>query len=55
MVGDTLKKASDSSGGNLIEIKNFGDAEYGVLVFDISSLYCFYMLSLMLIIDVTVK
>ncbi|OMO59157.1 hypothetical protein CCACVL1_25042 [Corchorus capsularis] len=27
MVGDTLKKASDSSGGRLIEIKNFGDAQ----------------------------
>ncbi|XP_075085808.1 phosphoglucan phosphatase LSF1, chloroplastic isoform X1 [Nicotiana tabacum] len=28
MVGDTLKKASDSSGGGLIEIKDFGDTEY---------------------------
>ncbi|KAM3394784.1 phosphoglucan phosphatase LSF1, chloroplastic isoform X1 [Capsicum galapagoense] len=27
MVGDTLKKASDSSGGGLIEIKDFGDTE----------------------------
>lgn len=27
MVGDTLKKASDSSGGRFIEIKNFGDAQ----------------------------
>ncbi|OMO69645.1 hypothetical protein COLO4_28986 [Corchorus olitorius] len=27
MVGDTLKKASNSSGGRLIEIKNFGDAQ----------------------------
>ncbi|CAN4115609.1 unnamed protein product [Withania somnifera] len=28
MVGDTLKKASDASGGGLIEIKDFGDTEY---------------------------
>lgn len=28
MVGDTLKKASASSGGSLIEIKDFSDAEY---------------------------
>lgn len=28
MVGDTLKKASESSGGKLIEIKDFGDTEY---------------------------
>lgn len=28
MVGDTLKKASDSSGGGLIVIKDFGDTEY---------------------------
>ncbi|PON52515.1 Phosphoglucan phosphatase LSF [Parasponia andersonii] len=27
MVGDTLKKASDSSGGRLIEIKDFGDTQ----------------------------
>ncbi|PIN09075.1 hypothetical protein CDL12_18345 [Handroanthus impetiginosus] len=27
MVGDTLKKASESSGGRLIEIKDFGDTE----------------------------
>ncbi|XP_021299069.1 phosphoglucan phosphatase LSF1, chloroplastic [Herrania umbratica] len=27
MVGDTLKKASDSSGGRFIEIKNFGDTQ----------------------------
>lgn len=27
MVGDTLKKASDSSGGSFTEIKNFGDAQ----------------------------
>ncbi|XP_058188252.1 phosphoglucan phosphatase LSF1, chloroplastic isoform X2 [Rhododendron vialii] len=27
MVGDTLKKASESSGGKLIEIKDFGDTE----------------------------
>ncbi|WRX21713.1 Dual specificity phosphatase [Theobroma cacao] len=27
MVGDTLKKTSDSSGGRFIEIKNFGDAQ----------------------------
>lgn len=27
MVGDTLKKASDSSGGRLIEIKDFGDMQ----------------------------
>ncbi|KAK2993089.1 hypothetical protein RJ640_024326 [Escallonia rubra] len=27
MVGDTLKKASESSGGDLIEIKDFGDTE----------------------------
>ncbi|XP_030484234.2 phosphoglucan phosphatase LSF1, chloroplastic isoform X1 [Cannabis sativa] len=27
MVGDTLKKASDSSGGKLIEIKDFGDTQ----------------------------
>ncbi|KAL5793181.1 hypothetical protein ACOSP7_001775 [Xanthoceras sorbifolium] len=27
MVGDTLKKASDSSGGRFIEIKDFGDTE----------------------------
>ncbi|XVF16410.1 hypothetical protein REPUB_Repub10bG0028600 [Reevesia pubescens] len=27
MVGDTLKKASDSSGGRLTEIKSFGDAQ----------------------------
>lgn len=28
MVGDTLKKASASPGGSLIEIKDFSDAEY---------------------------
>lgn len=28
MVGDTLKKASDSSTGGLIEINDFGDTEY---------------------------
>lgn len=28
MIGDTLKKASETSGGRLIEIKDFGDAEY---------------------------
>lgn len=28
MIGDTLKKASETSGGKLIEIKDFGDAEY---------------------------
>lgn len=29
MVGDTLKKASESSSeGKLVEIKDFGDAEY---------------------------
>lgn len=28
MVGDTLKKASDSSGGRLMEIKDFGDTQY---------------------------
>lgn len=28
MVGDTLKKASESAGGRLIEIKDFGDTEY---------------------------
>lgn len=28
MVGDTLKKASESSGARLIEIKDFGDTEY---------------------------
>ncbi|XP_038702732.1 phosphoglucan phosphatase LSF1, chloroplastic-like isoform X2 [Tripterygium wilfordii] len=27
MVGDTLKKASESSGGGLLEIKDFGDAQ----------------------------
>ncbi|CAA0380993.1 unnamed protein product [Arabidopsis thaliana] len=27
MVGDTLKKASDSSGGTLVEIKDFGDTK----------------------------
>ncbi|XP_056169918.1 phosphoglucan phosphatase LSF1, chloroplastic isoform X1 [Syzygium oleosum] len=27
MVGDTLKKSSDPSGGKLVEIKDFGDAE----------------------------
>ncbi|KAL1211294.1 Phosphoglucan phosphatase LSF1 [Cardamine amara subsp. amara] len=27
MVGDTLKKASDTSGGSLVEIKDFGDTE----------------------------
>lgn len=32
MVGDTLKKASESSGGKLIEIKDFGDTEYGMHV-----------------------
>lgn len=29
MVGDTLKKAGDSSQNTLVEIKSFGDAEYG--------------------------
>lgn len=28
MIGDTLKKASETSGGRLIVIKDFGDAEY---------------------------
>lgn len=28
MVGDTLKKASDSSGGTLVEIKDFGDTNF---------------------------
>lgn len=27
-MGDTLKKASDSSGGRLAEIKDFGDTQY---------------------------
>lgn len=31
MVGDTVKKASESSGGKLIEIKDFGDAGYYVI------------------------
>lgn len=30
MVGDTLKKASESSGGKLIEIKDFGDTQYAI-------------------------
>lgn len=30
MVGDTLKKASDSSGGRLVEIKDFGDTQYAI-------------------------
>ena len=30
MVGDTLKKASESSEGKLIEITGFGDTEYGM-------------------------
>lgn len=29
MVGDTLKRVSESSGGKLIEVKDFGDTEYG--------------------------
>jgi len=33
MVGDTLKKASDSSGGQFIEIKDLGDAQYRFLTF----------------------
>lgn len=28
MVGDTLKKASESSGGKLVEIKDVSDTEY---------------------------
>lgn len=31
MVGDTLKKASDSSGGRLIEIKDLGDMHFWFL------------------------
>lgn len=31
MVGDTLKKASESSGGKLVEIKDFGDAGYYII------------------------
>lgn len=27
MVGDTLKKSSDPSGGRLVEIRDFGDTE----------------------------
>lgn len=30
MVGDTLKKASDSSGVKLIEVKDFGDTQYAL-------------------------
>lgn len=33
MVGDTLKKASETSGGKLIEIKDFGDAEYEFTIY----------------------
>ena len=29
MVGDALKKASDSPDGGLVEIKDYGDAQYG--------------------------
>lgn len=31
MVGDTLKKAGESSSGSLTEIKDFGDIEYEIL------------------------
>lgn len=30
MVGDTLKKAGDSSGGRLLEAKDFGDTQYAI-------------------------
>ena len=33
MVGDTLKKASDQSAGQFIEIKDIGDAQYRFLYF----------------------
>lgn len=33
MVGDTLKKASESSSGRLTEIKDFGGIEYEILYF----------------------
>lgn len=33
MVGDTLKKAGDSSGGRLIEIKDCGDTQYADFFF----------------------
>lgn len=33
MVGDTLKKAGNSSGGGFIDIEDFGNTEYGILIF----------------------
>ncbi|KAL0351011.1 UNVERIFIED_CONTAM: Phosphoglucan phosphatase LSF1, chloroplastic [Sesamum radiatum] len=39
MVGDTLKKASESSGARLIEIKDFGDTENSAAVFSENSSY----------------
>lgn len=33
MVGDTLKKASDSPDGGLVEIKDYGDARSGFSFF----------------------
>lgn len=30
MVGDTLKKTGDPSGGRLCDIKEFGDIEYAI-------------------------
>lgn len=32
MVGDTLKKAGNSSGGGFIDIEDFGNTEYGILI-----------------------
>ncbi|KAG5570906.1 hypothetical protein H5410_060672 [Solanum commersonii] len=40
MVGDTLKKASDSSTGGLIEINDFGDTEYETKVMNENSGPC---------------
>lgn len=41
MVGDTLKKAGDSSGGRLIEIKDFTDTRYALflVIYHINWLY----------------
>ena len=36
MVGDTLKKASNSAGGGFIDIEDFGNTEYGILIFPFS-------------------
>lgn len=33
MIGDNLKKASDSPDGRLIEVKDFGDMQYAHFFF----------------------